>query len=343
MKKGNRKIHHRAANVIRQMFAKKQPHARVAAGDAEAVASEETGDPSAATEFQVAAQGERGGGGKANSASDEQARHPSPYERQQLRLTRLLTVATIVIAVATVIYMIFSGLQLREIKSSSEETRKLAEASGRGANAATEQANAMRGQLDTMNQQANSMREQTNTMNKSLDLTNRAVSAGEKQAKTSQVSARAAEESAKTARQSFEIGERPYVITAGLTLNSLEVGKKPENVVTYVNAGRTPASKVQVSVHLTITGEPAFRPNFNLPVIKAEPFLAAGKEITTHIFASWEPSQEWIEQIKTGKLRVYVYGTISYENGLGKRYPTEFFSFVYDPKVSGFDYYPPPE
>src|SRR4051812_39290081 len=58
-------------------------------------------------------------------------------------LTKLQLGLTAVVAIATVIYALFSGWQLYVIRAGGEDTRKLAEAAQRQANASGQQVKAM--------------------------------------------------------------------------------------------------------------------------------------------------------------------------------------------------------
>lgn len=170
---------------------------------------------------------------KKKKASRRNARDADPDHKKSFRrswrsaspLTKVTLILTGIIAIATVLYMVFAGWQLYEIHSGSEETRKLSQAARDSANttkdqlkAMQEQSNVMQKQLGTLQDQANSMREQANTLNDSLKETRKAANAAvnqanasQTQANTSQVLAKATEESARIARQSYEAGQRPKV------------------------------------------------------------------------------------------------------------------------------------
>ena len=79
-------------------------------------------------------------------------------------LTKLQLGLTAVVAIATVIYALFSGWQLYVIRAGGEDTRKLAQAAQTQANISGQQVNAMQGQLETMQDQANSARTQSGSL-----------------------------------------------------------------------------------------------------------------------------------------------------------------------------------
>lgn len=331
-------MHHHAANKIRQLFAKKQGDAEEGRDSADDVAANSSGQ-SPPPPQQRPIDGHHSGEGGDYGNGDQGHSRPFPYEESQLRLTRWLVVATAVIAVATVIYMAFSGLQLREIRSSGEDTRNLAQSAGRSANAATDQVNAMRGQLDTMNQQTNTMREQTNTMNKSLDLTNRAVTSGEIQAKTSQVSARAAQESAQVARRAFDIGERPYLAVKHITLNDFVAEKRPYVVILFENAGKTPALNVITKGYSDFNIAPEWQKveYRKLPKLSRQ-FVQSGGIYELKFFISDvdEAIPEFVlNAIKSQQIWIVIYGVSEYTDGVGKGHVMRFCAF-YDIKASEF-------
>src|SRR5689334_16880929 len=115
MKKGQRRIHHQAANKIRELFAKKQPHSGESDGSAETIATQGNRPPPAPPIHPPIAS-EAGGDGAQNHANNGQDDHPNPYERQQLRLTRWLVLATIAIALATIVYMGISFYQAKQMQ-----------------------------------------------------------------------------------------------------------------------------------------------------------------------------------------------------------------------------------
>lgn len=274
------------------------------------------------------------------------------HAARQVALNRWLVGATFVIAGATVIYMILSFLQWREIRSGGEDTHRLAEAAQRQANAASQQVNAMQGQLGAVRDQANSMKAQTNTLDQSLAETRKSVNAAEKQAnasmsqaKTSEASAKAAERSADIAAQAFNIGERPYItLTQQVTLVDFAPDKTPHVDILIANSGRTPALNVHARSYGTFRPERrlgkveyANTPTLSEVVIQA---ASAPYKQTIPMFndqATQPIINTVIDAIKQKQLWFFVYGIVEYQDGVGRPHLLKFCN-VYNPTKSEMEF-----
>jgi hypothetical protein len=320
-----KRIYRYAANKIRQLFAEKhQDAAKGESGSESETASYPEPGPPTTTEPLI--QRENAESGATNASDNQENPGSNSYGQAQLRLTRWLVGATVVIAAATVIYMIISALQLGEIRSGGQDTRKLAQAAQESANAASEQVNAMRGQLNTMQDQANSMKTQTNTMEESLGLTNRAVTAGEKQANTSQVSARAAEASARTASEAYTSSQRPEVF---IKTNRFPIGFKVGELLTVAfglhNNGGT-ATKVVIS------GSHVYRPageRGSLPCRpvggdKTEAPLYTGGDFLATIEFDLRVSDTTEKSLENKVFNLFIFGVIGQESRGGRKHLTPY-------------------
>jgi hypothetical protein len=206
MKKGKRRIHHRAANKFRELFSKKQPHSREADARPDSVTNQASGEPPAPPPLDPPLQGGNGKNGGDNGAQHENDAHPNPYAREQLRLTRRLTTATVFIAIATVIYMVFSGYQSCKIRESVEVGRQQANTAQAQASIAQTQTNLTE---RSVNISANTAAKITEQNERAINATEKQANASVSQAGTSKIATDAARDSAQTARQLYESGQRP--------------------------------------------------------------------------------------------------------------------------------------
>ena len=162
-------------------------------------------------------------------------------------LTKLTIYLTGIIAVATALYMGFTGWQLHEIRSGGEETRKIAQAARDSADAAQRQTNIAAEQLQAVRDSAQAAKHSANAASTAVEQNKELIKAAQVQANTSQVAARAAEETARIAAQSLRVGERAYVTIKHIEMPELTIGPIPNITVTLFNGGRTPASGFQFS------------------------------------------------------------------------------------------------
>ena len=256
------------------------------------------------------------------------------HAARQVALNRRLVFATFVIAGATVIYMILSFLQWREVRSGGEDTRRLADAAQKQSNATSQQVNAMQGQLETMREQANSMKAQTKTLNDSLIETRKSVAAAEKQAnaslsqaKTSQVSARATEQSAQSAREAL----RPYVGAFIKLTEPLAADKEVIADLQFVNQGSSPADLlVEYNTSISRT----YKTPDNCYEKLIGPARVLPHQIKTHKTFSQALTKAQVDAILGKKAYLYLCGGGSY-TGIGGRQPLNF-CFVYNARISGF-------
>jgi multidrug efflux pump subunit AcrA (membrane-fusion protein) len=287
----------------------------------------------------------------ANKKKDASGRHANdPDHKKSYRrswrgaspLTKLQLGLTAVVAIATVIYALFSGWQLYVIRAGGEDTRKLADAAQRQASASGQQVNAMQGQLDTMRDQANSARAQTNTLNESLAETQKAVKAAEKQAgaslsqaKTSQLSADAAQKSASIAERAFTIGERPYIAVREIKLIDFEEGKQPTVEIYFINKGKTPALNTRFRSYiggrnLRRLGEANYPPPEILSQGNVESEVSVKQLLNVLTKVAQTQRDSDIRAVKDGKIWLFVWGIVEYADGAGVQHVLKFCQF-YDP------------
>jgi hypothetical protein len=136
MKKGKRRIHHRAANKIRRLLAKKKPGPAETYQASDAITAYEGEESPFASLVEPPLQEHGSDSGKSTDAKEQNNYQRDFYERQQLQLTRRLIGATIVTAAATVIYMAFTGYQAYKFRESVAVARQQADAANHSAEVA---------------------------------------------------------------------------------------------------------------------------------------------------------------------------------------------------------------
>ncbi|MEN3325587.1 MAG: hypothetical protein V7638_394 [Acidobacteriota bacterium] len=152
--------------------------------------------------------------------------------------TKLTIIFTGVMALATALYMIFSGWQLYEIRSGGEETRKLAQAARDSADAAQRQAAIAEGQLQSVRDSAQAAKDSANAATRVVEQNRDLIAAAKTQADTSRISANAAQKSAEVA----VFGTRAYLsIDHMRMLNPLEANQPIDLYFEFVNDGNSPA------------------------------------------------------------------------------------------------------
>ena len=125
MKKGKRRIHHHAANKVRELFAKQKPDAGKSDEDSSGITNHgDNESPPSPPPVKAPPNGEYSGGSAQNNIHNRNDNDSTPYERSQLRLARWMAGATVAIAAATIIYMIVSIYQYRKVMQSVDSARE---------------------------------------------------------------------------------------------------------------------------------------------------------------------------------------------------------------------------
>jgi hypothetical protein len=260
---------------------------------------------------------------------------------------RKTTIANQVLVVTGVLMVISSGLytvttiyQVRmwkeNAKQSGEQTDKLIAASERLANTTNRQAeDAHKANVEMLNKA-----ERLTHANEELVKTaTKQANASLRQAKTSQVSASAAQQSANAAAKTFSIGERPYIAVKEMSLTNLAVNQRPTTMTIFENAGRTPALNAQFRTCIQARGEPL--PNPPVCATKndrpASPvFMPAGGVWRMIVPFADTATEGDVQYIKSGKSTIYVWGSVEYDDGVGKRHVLKYCAF-YNPNNPGVD------
>lgn len=233
--------------------------------------------------------------------------------------TKLMIIFTGVMALATTLYMVFSGWQLYEIRSGGEETRKLAQAARESADAAQRQANVAVDQLQAV-------KESTQAVKESAAATKTATEQNKELIKAADAQARASEKSSQTATQALIIGAQAY-LAAGVDLPKLNADKPLEFSVTIINQGNSPATldlrwDVRLNEKLKMPIFDYSSPNSYIPATfilpkKDRKIVLIGKSLTA----------DEISKIRNGNLYIFLAGKGEFSS-VGHRQAMTF-CFVY--------------
>jgi hypothetical protein len=266
---------------------------------------------------------------------------------KQTKWMRVQTIASIFLGIVTLGVLVYHGWimgrqsqdmkaqteimkgQLESMKSDSAQTQQMIEATQRMA----EQNEKLVGHAGT----------QAEASLAQADAAKQSVGAAES-------SAKAAEQGAQIARQSFYIGDRPYVSVRNSDLDELKVGEKPRATIFFINTGKTPAFEFRMGAIISIGRLPEPDLDEALKQTSADlvyPFMSKGSRST--LPASVETgglaratevlSQETLEEIKSGKMYLFIWGGGLYKDGLGK--PHRFlFCVFYTPADDSFTHCP---
>jgi hypothetical protein len=285
-------------------------------------ADSQESDPTPDSDFASVVETETNKGKRASKRKADDPDHKKSYRRSWRSaspLTKLMIYFTGMTALATLLYMSFTGWQLYEIRSGSDETRKLAQSARDSADAAQRQANIAAEQLQAVRDSAQAAKDSARAASASTEQNKELIKAAQMQANTSQVAARAAESSARIAAES----QRPSIEIAEVKLTSIEEGKSPAGKVSFRNIGTNPARDFTAVAAIAIAGEDrlpdvirTIQPNTKATVIVLS---RGGFPVNVTVAASFTLTPEYMQFLKTkaGFIYLYVYG--SYRDSLTRK------------------------
>ncbi|HEV7373460.1 MAG TPA: hypothetical protein VGN95_01985 [Pyrinomonadaceae bacterium] len=195
-----------------------------------------------------------------------------------------------------------------------------------------EQASVMASQKGVMVVQTETMQIQADTMIRSLKETQNLVSQNERAVK-------AAEQTAETTRQALHISERPYLEITNISVSLPFVAETPIIYSTTIeNKGRTPAYDVKSAMYIDVRPDPLpenpeYRP---LRTITSNVSLGSGNPMSSKQTTNFVLPQDAIDQIYVRKILVYVYGFVTYKDGLTPDIHRTRFCSVFNPEENLF-------
>ncbi len=134
------------------------------------------------------------------------------------------------------------------------------------------------------------------------------------------------------ARDSFRIGQRPYVVIETIKLPELPNVDRPLAAEALIrNAGATPALNMQVSRRLDVVSVPPTGAPHDFSPGSGRLMLGANSTRAIRVVGERPLTAEELQRVNSGQLRIYVTGTISYEDVFQQVHETEFCAF-FDPR-----------
>lgn len=209
---------------------------------------------------------------------------------------KMIAVATVVAAAATLFYAVFAALQLSEIKSSSSDTHDLAMAA---------------------KQQAETAKAQSDKMSESLAQTKDLIKASNDLARQAKRQADVGSAGVEIARRSMRLEQRAWVGVSDInTVQTMQVGKVFTVNVVFKNTGKTPARNVRVAAVIDpVTG--GHRPDFDAIEATSRGLLQPGATMFTTLHSDDSGrgiTQFGYDSVMNGSLKIYLHGTVRYRD-----------------------------
>jgi hypothetical protein len=254
---------------------------------------------------------------------------------------QLTAVATIVIAVFTVVLAGTSFMQWREMRSGGEDTHKLAVAAGNQATWTQNLATNMQTQADRTKDLADRMKDQAD---RTKTIADQAVI----QAGANKTLAKNAVDTLSNTKQSFRDEQRAWIGVQGTSDIKGFTNKEPWKVtVVFFNSGRTPAHDVQSSGMYITSPVPLSGPSSQqIALLTFRPAQSIAPQGYYRESFGIEPGAEaatssqitgqqalisQYTQIKNKQLFLYYYGILKYEDIFGKPHETQFCIYLSNP------------
>lgn len=136
-------------------------------------------------------------------------------------------------------------------------------------------------------------------------------------------SAHASELNVETSMTSMRLGNRAYisVIETKLT-DMLQEGKTPHVHMTFKNVGKTPARRCVKRINFDFSDKP-FSTELPVAVLHENQFsVAPDQQRGADVYMDDPLTTEQINEIKAGKLFIYFWGTIDYEDVFNTQHKT---------------------
>lgn len=249
-----------------------------------------------------------------------------------------MVIGTALVAVGTLCLTIAGGFQYltarEQSKAATEQSRT-----------AKEQASLMKKQLDTMREQSESMKAQTQIQTDSLAATKqiaeqneRSIRASEIQARASQQAVFAAQRAANAAEGSMFAGQSAYIVAKGVGINDVILGTTPIVTIAFTNAGNTPATNVHFGGRIAFRDRPVFEEMPSEPdsapagmtfgyrnaTEDATVVIGPNVEVNSRITSPYPVDQQTMDLFNQRKLRLYVWGTVTYDDVFGFHHATQY-------------------
>lgn len=139
---------------------------------------------------------------------------------------------------------------------------------------------------------------------------------------------------AKSAAQTPVAKERPELFLEKAEIQPLEPGK-PEFVLLVVkNRGKATARNVGIENHITLVNTPFNSPLRYLgnPELETRTDVAANAGIMLRSQIKRALTEEWVNNLQSGKMLLFYFGKGEYEDDSGNKYPIKY-CYMYDPMM----------
>lgn len=245
--------------------------------------------------------------------TEEEQTERRVYQTDQLYWLRFGTIGSIVSSVLGFAVALVTLLILQKTLNVADRQREITE-----------------GQLGVMSKQLKEMEDAGKQTDKLLEHAATQAEAAKASADAAKTSADIAKKTGENYERSFRLQQRPYVIVAGLDLNTPL--KEGENNITLTlrNAGRTPGFKTEVISKVILFGAKAER----LPMEQSRSIIA-DQPITTPITLTLNTVT--FQRIISGSIRLQIDGEVLYSDIFKELHRTKFCGF-YNVQRQGFSY-----
>jgi hypothetical protein len=207
----------------------------------------------------------------------------------------LMVLATITIAVSTIVYTRYSG-----------------------------------NQLETMGKQLEGMQDTGKQTNRLIEEAVKQSRAARDNADTSILMAEAAKKSIEITQNNIRLDQRAWVGVVEVVKPDFKVGSKVTFGVTFMNSGKTPARKLAVRMHIDVVpANQEVTPTYPTMTTKSSvSVLQPGGRNNIHVLSDEAVTQALIEALRNGSQIVYIFGEITYEDIFSRSHRTTFCMYI---------------
>lgn len=209
---------------------------------------------------------------------------------------------------------------------------------------------AMERQARSTEAQLKAMQEQADRMTKSIEQTQtligqqqEALGYARRNAESAEKSVSATQRGVDISEQSMRFGEAAYMVVQGANVSEFQIGQPVQTIVTFLNAGNTPAYKVDIWANIDFRDAPVPAPMPPLKKSKGEESkgIVAPKGIINQSSSieNFVMTEDALKTINQQRFRLYIWGRARYED-IFNRYRWTTFCMVHKLGTRNFDVCP---
>ena len=122
------------------------------------------------------------------------------------------------------------------------------------------------------------------------------------------------------------LSQRAWVTVKNITLSELKEGKPITSKFNFFNSGNSPASKVSIYSFMKTRNTPVPEPMEPIPdeVRESVSIIGSQSEFYGTLISKEILTTEAIQEISSGKVNIYVWGVVDYEDIFGSSHRTKF-------------------